>query len=489
MRIWSLVLIWMVATSPVGAGPAAQTPGVNLLVNPSFEGNYSIWNGIPEVKMPHGWQPWWSEYPHNADWQNLRPEFDRAATYDGYGYRVHGGTLALRYFKSFGSFTAGVYQVVDGITPGANLEFSAWGHAWSCSNWDLCHEEQADGTNRVWSEPANANVVLKIGIDPTGGTDPFSDRVVWSAGVRALDYYRQFTVRATAQAARVTVFTFAWQEWAANNQDAYWDDASLVVVGGGQAVPPTTAPLPTSAPVPAADLDARQAVYTVQRGDTLSEIAYRHYMTLADLRALNGIAPGDNMITAGQQLVVNMPEATRTMSTATPEPVEATDPAPSAEPETTTEPPPALNPRDLLAFASDWDGDWELFIADIAGNQVYQITENDADDLDPVWSPDGTRLAFASDREGDWNIYVMDLACLDTGDGCGAGDATQITEDPADDRHPAWASEGNRLVFQSNREGNWQIYLIDIASGLVQLLITSSADNIAPVWQPNPSLP
>ncbi|MBN1284208.1 MAG: PD40 domain-containing protein [Anaerolineae bacterium] len=474
--VTATIAIALIGTSGTPASRAAQTSGVNLLTNPGFEDPYNTWNGVPELKLPYGWQPWWSEYPHDADWQNLRPEFDRAATYDGYGYRVHGGTFAVRYFKSFATFTAGVLQVVEGVTPGATLEFSVWGHSWSCSDWDLCQETLDDGSRRVRSAPPDANVVMKIGIDPTGGTDPFSSSVVWSPGVRALDSYRLFTVQAAAQSSRVTVFTYAWQEWAALNQDAYWDDASLVAVGG----PPPAAetPAPTAGAAPAVDTaqpEAEQGVYTVQPGDTLSGIAYRYHMTLDELRALNGIAPGDNIIKAGEKLIVSAPEATRVLPGATPTPAAVAD-APTPTPDS----------RNLLAFVSDWDGDWELFVADIAGNQVFQVTNNDADDQEPVWSPDGARLAFASDRAGDWNIYVLDLTCLESETACSEADAVQVTEDPAEDRQPAWTADGSQLVFQSNRDSNWKIYQVDPASGLVQLLITSSANSIAPVWQPKP---
>jgi TolB protein len=51
-------------------------------------------------------------------------------------------------------------------------------------------------------------------------------------------------------------------------------------------------------------------------------------------------------------------------------------------------------------------------------------------DYDPVWSPDGSKIAFASDRDGDWEVYAMNA------DGT---DQTNLTENPADDYDPAWS--------------------------------------------------
>ena len=63
-----------------------------------------------------------------------------------------------------------------------------------------------------------------------------------------------------------------------------------------------------------------------------------------------------------------------------------------------------------IAFVSDRDGDNEIYVMDADGTGVVQLTENDSDDRDPVWSPDGSRIALASDRDNDVesdDIYVM----------------------------------------------------------------------------------
>ena len=44
------------------------------------------------------------------------------------------------------------------------------------------------------------------------------------------------------------------------------------------------------------------------------------------------------------------------------------------------------------------------------GSGVTRLTYNDVNDLSPAWSPDGRRIAFSSDRDGNFEIYVMNAA-------------------------------------------------------------------------------
>ena len=62
---------------------------------------------------------------------------------------------------------------------------------------------------------------------------------------------------------------------------------------------------------------------------------------------------------------------------------------------------------DLIAFQSDRDGDWEVFVMNADGTEVRQLTDSDGWDGSPDWSPDGKRIAFTSDRYGDWEVFVM----------------------------------------------------------------------------------
>jgi len=63
------------------------------------------------------------------------------------------------------------------------------------------------------------------------------------------------------------------------------------------------------------------------------------------------------------------------------------------------------------------------------GSNQINLTNSPAHNWDPTWSPDGKKIAFTSNRDGNQEIYVMDV-----------DESTQInsTNNPADDRCPAW---------------------------------------------------
>jgi len=63
------------------------------------------------------------------------------------------------------------------------------------------------------------------------------------------------------------------------------------------------------------------------------------------------------------------------------------------------------------------------------GSEVTQLTDDDANDMFPAWSPDGTRITFHSNRDGNVEIYVMNA------DG---SNVMNLTNNSADDTIPAW---------------------------------------------------
>ena len=62
----------------------------------------------------------------------------------------------------------------------------------------------------------------------------------------------------------------------------------------------------------------------------------------------------------------------------------------------------------------------------------------------PAWSPDGKRIAFTSNRDGNYEIYVMNA------DGTGL---RNLTQPPGAGQLRAWSPDGKRLAFISNRDG------------------------------------
>lgn len=192
----------------------------NLLYNGGFENEFHLYRGTSALLVADGWTPWWvpQQTPPDPAWKNRRPEWKRA-TRDVDPSRIRSGESAQQYFSFWGTHIGGIYQRV--MAPrNARLRFSAWGHAWSS-------EQNAP---RPSVNPTNMH--MKIGIDPRGGVDPFDPGIVWSAEQSAIDEFAPFTVDATAQDGRVTVFFYSAPDEAKKHQNVYWDDAALVVANG-----------------------------------------------------------------------------------------------------------------------------------------------------------------------------------------------------------------------------------------------------------------
>jgi Tol biopolymer transport system component len=101
-----------------------------------------------------------------------------------------------------------------------------------------------------------------------------------------------------------------------------------------------------------------------------------------------------------------------------------------------------------------------------------------ADDYYPSWSPDGTRIVFFSDRDGNYEIYTMNP------DG---SEQTRLTENPEGDRNPCWSPDGKKIAFVTERDGNVKIYIMNSDGSNETRLTENLADDFSPSWSPDGS--
>jgi len=387
MRTIRLIMLCVVLLAGVGliAATAGDQPawaqGGNLLQNPGFEGGFYTFNPADytwlalyasqredcrnsdgqylqcnTAQVPVSWIPWWiSQSEEDPDWKNRMPEYKPATA--PFLNRIHSGSAAAQYFTFHSTHTAGLLQVVD-VPQNASVRFSIWGQAWSSAS---------DTDYSDFPTPVN----MRIGIDPTGGTNPYNPAIVWSDYKQPYDSYQQFVVEAQAQGTQVTVFTISSPDEARKHNDVYWDDAELVVIG--QAPPPaddgntgdtgdTTgdaggtaaeAPPPSSSIGPTSTPDAEGVIYAeVQSGDSFWSIAARHGLTLDEIYELNDAGEGD-FVQVGQMLIVGYAEPSsaeeeETETEAAGEGVTSAEDAAEAEAALATEEEPAATPTPVL---------------------------------------------------------------------------------------------------------------------------------------------
>jgi len=111
-----------------------------------------------------------------------------------------------------------------------------------------------------------------------------------------------------------------------------------------------------------------------------------------------------------------------------------------------------------IVFANDKEegrsGNFEIFAIEPETTQPEKrLTFRRRYDVAPVFSPDGVRLAFVSNLDGNWEIYVM------RSDG---SSLIRLTRDAADDTDPSWSPDGKRIIFSSNRSGRFAIYEMNV---------------------------
>jgi len=257
-----LLLLTAIILCPLGINAAASaatpTPSQNLLQNPSFDSGWTrdTFDGsvYTEIYTPEHWVTWWSEAAvPGTTWRYGRPEtkvIPRLGPYITPPVRIRSGNGALQQFCRWRLFDAGVYQQVLDLSPGSIVEFGAYGHVWSCD------ETLEDGPFTCMHD----NLLLSVGIDPNGGTNPWSTGIHWVSAFSS-DIYRLIgPVQAqVGKAGKVTVFLRATASWPVSHNDAYWDDASLTQGDEGAAATLTvqSSTRPTMHPGHAVILTAR----------------------------------------------------------------------------------------------------------------------------------------------------------------------------------------------------------------------------------------
>jgi Tol biopolymer transport system component len=135
--------------------------------------------------------------------------------------------------------------------------------------------------------------------------------------------------------------------------------------------------------------------------------------------------------------------------------------------------------KDKIAYVRNKSGKTALFTADDEGKNETQLTAYNVGE-DFSWSPDRNWIAFQTDRDGNWEIYKVNV---------NTKQEVRLTTDKADDLRPQWSPSGSKIAFESNRRNqDWDIWVMDASGKNLQNLTDSGvgdgADRNA-VWSPD----
>jgi TolB protein len=175
-----------------------------------------------------------------------------------------------------------------------------------------------------------------------------------------------------------------------------------------------------------------------------------------------------------------------------------------------------------LAFSSSRGGEPEIYVADAGGGNLHRLTDSKGPDVSPVWNrKTNSQIAFVSGRTGLPQIYTMESdgtnqqRMTDQGYAVspnwspngqfltlswvrkygpgepGASDIylmdiaskqwVQLTHDGGRNDFPSWSPDGRHIVFQSNRSGNLEIWMM-LADGTKAQQLTFAGRNTQPNW-------
>ncbi len=143
---------------------------------------------------------------------------------------------------------------------------------------------------------------------------------------------------------------------------------------------------------------------------------------------------------------------------------------------------PAISPcGDLVAFASTDTGIWAIYIIGIDGTGLWRFTQFSS--AVPDWAPDGESLIFNSDHDNE-PVDVPDLWGMNLD---GTNKLEYLDSPPTADFNAQWSPLGDTILFVSNRDGNYNLYLMAADGSNVRRLTDDPANEYNPCWSPDGS--
>jgi LysM repeat protein len=292
----------------------ASAQGANLLVNGSFEQGYYKQDGIPELAVPNGWRmyyvdngtfpgiyPGYVAYrPETVVWHRSQaPEAEQSLFW-------RDGSYTLKIFKPWAPLYSALMQNVGGLQVGSTYTLAAYIYV------DVVdHYAGASKVPPVLDEEHNDDVLLRAGAGRLDG--PWRDATAinysgWITAANRFPFHQSavvvsHTFRATAP--QMSVWIEMMSTIAYLNNGFFVDAISLTgATGVLPAAPPLTA---RGTPAPDNDLLAGASTYTVRAGDSIAKIAKNVKVPSAAIIAVNKLAD-PRLIRPGQILIIPDPD-------------------------------------------------------------------------------------------------------------------------------------------------------------------------------------
>lgn len=117
----------------------------------------------------------------------------------------------------------------------------------------------------------------------------------------------------------------------------------------------------------------------------------------------------------------------------------------------------------------------EIYRIDVATGKIATVISGGVNTY-PVPSPDGRRIAFRKMLDINSEVFVANI------DG---SDLKNLTDHPAFEGWPAWSPDGKRIAFAANRNSSYQIFVMNADGSAVKLIANTEGRATAPKWSPD----
>jgi len=134
-----------------------------------------------------------------------------------------------------------------------------------------------------------------------------------------------------------------------------------------------------------------------------------------------------------------------------------------------------VRPSGQVVFVSARTGNFDLYRMNYDGNDLLPLTETTFAEIDPDWSPNGSKIAYSSDQTGTWEIYVMDS------DGADPVKLTTLGNCFA----PQWSPDGSQIAYYCEQDGLSQVYLMNSDGSDSNPITDPAIHTYSPYWSPD----
>ena len=132
-----------------------------------------------------------------------------------------------------------------------------------------------------------------------------------------------------------------------------------------------------------------------------------------------------------------------------------------------------------IVFASDRDGNYELYSVFPDGSGLERLTYTSYEEGLPRWSPDRSKIAFSSSRDGNLDIYLMNH------DG---NNIEKITQSMGNIHYFSWSPDGTKIVYQESISGDHEFFILNLNNQVATQITFNDTAKTDPEWTPNGEL-